>query len=127
MLIAFLETSARGMPLYFLSRACQGSTALQALRARMRILALLAGSAHPLVFAPLSSAHCAHPAFTAAVLDLQVPAVVAERATIVSLGRHHPLRWTVLRATYAPRATFVLRNPALRRAAQLALFPIPRG
>jgi hypothetical protein len=126
-LSVFLDTSARAMPLLSLSCVCQGSTALQALRVRMRILVLLAGSAHPLVFAPLSSARCAPLAFTAAVLVLLLPAVVARQATIVSLGRHHPLRWMVLRATFAPRATFVLRDPALRRAALPVLFLILRG
>ena len=115
------------MPLLSLSCVCQGSTALQALRVRMRILVLLAGSAHPPVFAPLSSARCARLAFTAAVLVPQLPAVVAKWATIVLLGRRHLLRWMVLRATFAPRATFVLRDPALRRAALPALFLILRG
>ena len=115
------------MPLLSLSCVCQGSTALQALRVRMRILVLLAGSAHPPVFAPLSSARCARLAFTAAVPPYLDQLVGVERATIVLLGRHHLLRWMVLRATFAPRATFVLRDPALRRAALPALFLILRG
>ena len=93
----------------------------------MRILALQVGTAHLQAFKLPRIARCALRAFTAAVLVLQYPAVVAKRATIVLLGRHHLLRWMVLRATFAPRATSVLRDPALRRAALPALFLILRG
>jgi len=122
-----LGTSVLQMPRWFRSRACQGFTALKAPRARTRILALLAGTAHLWSFNLLLIARYVRQASTAAVLPQQVHLAGAVLGIIVCWGRRLPLRWMVIRAISVPRAGSVLRDPALRWPALQEPFPMPRG
>lgn len=121
------DTTAREMPLWFRSCACQGFTAQLAHRARMRIHALRAGTVHPPAFVRSLIALYALQAFTVAARDPRILLACAKRASFVRVGRRLPRRSTVLRAIFVLVATFVPRDPARPLAALQAPFPMPRG